>query len=56
MKKFKVTYRPTKKRKFIVEAESVSQAFTLAEIERKEQFDSISYGVSIVEHHEPKPE
>jgi len=56
MKKFKVTYKPTRKNVFVIEAESISQAATRAEIKRKEQFDLIANDVSITEYHEPKSE
>jgi hypothetical protein len=56
MKKFKVTYKPTRQNVFIIEAENISQAATRAELKRKEIFDLLANDVSITEYHEPKPE
>ena len=56
MKKFKVTYKPTKQNVFVIEAENISQAAARAEIKRKEQFDTLANDVAIAEFKEPKPE
>ena len=56
MKKFKVTYKPTKQNVFLIEAESIAQAATRAEIKRKEIFDAIANDVQISEYQEPKKE
>jgi hypothetical protein len=54
MKKFKVTYKPTPQRIFIVEAENIPQAITRAEMRRKEQFDALANEVSAIEYKEPQ--
>ena len=56
MKKFKVTYKPATQRSFIVEAESIAQAATRAELKRKEQFDLLAGEVQIEEYKETKTE
>jgi len=56
MKKFKVTYKPTRQNVFIIEAENISQAATRSELKRKEIFDLLANDVAIVEFKEPKSE
>ena len=54
MKKYKITYPVLKQPFWIVEAESVSQAITRAELERKRAFDVLTNNPKCEEYKEPK--
>lgn len=52
MKKYKVSYKPMVQKAYLVDAESVPQAITRAELERKKQFDSLTNSVTVEEYKE----
>jgi hypothetical protein len=56
MMKFKVTFPQLREHIFIVDAETIAQAITRAEIKRKDLFVATSTNVQVAEYKEPKPE